>query len=409
MEKVDIHNYEERLKDDLKRLEKDKGVLKSNKELIKKFVETSVYERLSKGRVSRYVQCLHKICKWVRKDLKKVNKNDILVLLRKIEESGFSPWTVSMYRVIIRKFFKWLGKEDLVKDIKIHVKLNETKLPEELLTEEDVKKLIEKCDNLRDKALIACLYESAGRPGEILGMRIMDVTFDEYGALIVLTGKTGMRKIRLLIASPYLANWIENHPFKQDKSSPLWILTGNVGKYQPMTYAALVKVIRKAAKLAGLKKTINPYLFRHSRLTQLAKFLTEQELKFYAGWTQASKMAATYVHLSARDIDEAILGKVYGIKRVEKEKVESKMEPIVCVRCKTINEATNSFCRSCGMPLTLQASFEIEERRKIIDEWMLRLMGDPKVLKAMIEGTEKMLNEELPKEFKKKLIQMLSE
>jgi len=52
----------------------------------------------------------------------------------------------------------------------------------------------------------------------------------------------------------------------------------------------------------------------------LAKILTEQELKVFAGWVQSSKMAGTYVRLSARDTDEAILGKVYGIKKEEKGK-----------------------------------------------------------------------------------------
>ncbi len=61
-------------------------------------------------------------------------------------------------------------------------------------------------------------------------------------------------------------------------------------------------------------------MFRHSRLTHLAKILTEQELKVFAGWVQSSKMAGTYVRLSARDTDEAILGKVYGIKKEEKGK-----------------------------------------------------------------------------------------
>jgi integrase len=83
-----------------------------------------------------------------------------------------------------------------------------------LLTEEEVKAMIKKCDNLRDKALIATLYESAARLSELLTMQILDVAFDEYGCLIVLHGKTGARKLRLVVASPYLANWIEKPSIK---------------------------------------------------------------------------------------------------------------------------------------------------------------------------------------------------
>ena len=94
MLKLDVHEYEKRLKEDLERLEKNKSVLRKNKELIKKFVDYCFGERISKGRISRYVQCLHKISNWIgRKELDKLNKNDIASLLKRIEEQGFSPWT----------------------------------------------------------------------------------------------------------------------------------------------------------------------------------------------------------------------------------------------------------------------------------------------------------------------------
>jgi hypothetical protein len=244
-------------------------------------------------------------------------------------------------------------------------------------------------------------------------MQIRDVAFDDYGALIVLHGKTGARKLRLVIASPYLASWIENHPLKFNRDSPLWILTGNVGKFEPMTYAALAKVIRKVRKLAGIKKKIQPYTFRHSRLTQLAKLLTEQELKLIAGWTQSSKMAATYVHLSARDTDQAILSKVYGITKEKESEKESKLKPIACPRCRIINEATNSYCKSCGMPLSLKAAMELEkrskEKREFLDKFLEFLVKDPEVLKAMIKRTEELLkSNELPNEFKEKLVKILN-
>jgi site-specific recombinase XerD len=410
---VDIYGITKRFEQAMQELEKEKNISNENKELIRQFVDYCFSQRISKVRIIRYVQCLHKICKWNgNKSFKNYTKEDILHLLRKIEESDFSPWTIHMYRVAIKKFFKWLGKNELL-DFKVTVKVNETKLPEDLLTEEEVKEMIEKCDNIRDKALIACLYESAARPGELLKMQIRDVAFDDYGCLIVLHGKTGARKLRLVIASPYLATWIENHPLKFNKDAPLWILTGNVGKYQPMSYAALAKVIRKVSELAKIKKKIQPYTFRHSRLTQLAKLLTEQELKMIAGWTQSSKMAATYVHLSARDTDQAILSKVYGITKAKEAKEEIKLKPITCPRCKTVNEATNNYCKVCGMPLNLKAAMELEERnkekRELLDKFLEFLVKDPEVLKAMVKRTEQLLkSDEVPKELKEKLVKMLS-
>lgn len=74
----------------------------------------------------------------------------------------------------MKNFFKWLGKGELVDWFKTHVKVG-ARLLEDLLTDEEVKLMIEKCDNLRDKTLIVCWYESAARPTELLTMQILDV------------------------------------------------------------------------------------------------------------------------------------------------------------------------------------------------------------------------------------------
>jgi len=62
-------------------------------------------------------------------------------------------------------------------------------------------------------------------------------------------------------------------------------------------------VIRKLVKRAGIKRRVHLHGFRHTAATRLARLLTEAELEQYLGWVQGSKMAATYVRLSSRDVD----------------------------------------------------------------------------------------------------------
>jgi integrase/recombinase XerD len=76
--------------------------------------------------------------------------------------------------------------------------------------------MIENATNLRDKAFISTLYESGCRIGELLPIKLRSVVFDEYGAVLIVDGKTGMRRIRLISSVPLLANWISNHPFKNN-------------------------------------------------------------------------------------------------------------------------------------------------------------------------------------------------
>ena len=122
------------------------------------------------------------------------------------------------YRAILKKFYKWLNNGEYpiqVKWMKNNINKRSLKLPGEgeLLTERDIKRLIEVADHPRDKALLAVLYESGCRVGEVLNLYIKDVEFDKEGARMCVQGKTGMRKIRIIFSVPYLVTWLNNHPY----------------------------------------------------------------------------------------------------------------------------------------------------------------------------------------------------
>jgi hypothetical protein len=67
MLKIDVHESDKRLIKDLERLEEDRTIPEANKRLIKKFAEFCFTERISKSRISRYVETLHKISRWLGK------------------------------------------------------------------------------------------------------------------------------------------------------------------------------------------------------------------------------------------------------------------------------------------------------------------------------------------------------
>jgi len=118
---------------------------------------------------------------------------------------------------------------------------------------------------------------------------------------------------------------------------------------------------------------MNPHNFRHSRATFFANHLTEAQMKEYFRWTQGSKMAAIYVHLSGRDVDEAIL-KVYGKKNME-NKEQSILTPKDCQRCEETNPSENKFCSRCSMPLDKETIIEVVEndlQRKEADSHLLK-------------------------------------
>jgi hypothetical protein len=210
-------------------------------------------------------------------------------------------------------------------------------------------------------------------------MRIRDVAFRKDYASVTLRGKTGTRRVPIVAAVPYLTLWIDHHPRKSDPDAPLW---PKFSDGRPMTYPALAKVLKVAAERAGLKKRVTPHKLRHSRATFLASRLTEAQLCALFGWKQGSDMPSTYVHLSGRDLDDAILG-VYGLRRKEKEG-RAELTPKNCPRCGQPNPATSRFCRYCNMALDMQAVMEVERRRSEADELMNQVMRDRRVQRAIL-------------------------
>jgi len=200
-------------------------------------------------------------------------------------------------------------------------------------------------------------------------------------------GKTGERRVLLLAAAPYLAQWLNIHPFRDNREAPLWVQIGSknnavtghekTGTVGCMQYSTLRSLLRTLARRAGVKKKVNPHAFRHARATFLAKYMTESQLKQFFGWKQASRMAAVYVHLSGRDTDDAVM-KVYGMEK--KESVEpSALTPLRCLACTQPNPGSARFCSRCGRPLNMRTAMKIEDANQMLNE----LVKNPEGLKEL--------------------------
>jgi integrase/recombinase XerD len=376
----DIHNYKKRLEQALIRLERAE-IIKENRTYIKEFSQFCVANGISAGKVMRYIDDLVILSKWANKDLKECNRKDIEAVILKLEQSSYAEWTKYGFKIGIRKFFTWIrnteGYPEEVRWIKLSFKNGKRKLPEELVTEDEVKRMILTTNKVRDKALIAVLYESGCRIQEVLTIKIKSIIFDQYGAVINVSGKTGSRRVRLVFAVPYLQEWLNNHVEHDNPESYVWI--GKKSKL--ISYPSVRKVLQRIAKKAGVNKKVNPHNFRHSRASYLANHLTESQLKEVFGWAQASKMASVYVHLSGRNTDEAIL-RVYG-KKIDVETKKDNLVPKSCPRCKTENEATHKYCKLCGMILDEEERtllLQNEAQNKDIDKVMNALFKDKDVL-----------------------------
>jgi len=346
--RVDIHNFDRRIELALNSI-KSGAFPQKNREAILDFCDYCFAEGLGVERVEHLARMLKKVAEDCKKEFEEVTKEDAIQLLGRIESKKLSLWTKHDYRVALKKFFRWLRKSENYPEevswIKTAQGMNSRKLPEELLSEKDIKQLVATSSDPQTKAIVAVLWDAGLRIGELLTMKIRHVEPEKNYARIIVEGKTGMRRLIITYSWPYLIQWLNLHPLKDDNSAPLWLKRNN----ESMNYVDARKRLSSLARKAKIRKKIYPHLFRHSRATFMASKLTEAEMSQFFGWIPGTKMAATYVHLSSRDIEGTLL-KLAGL---EKESNEDKpiLKPAVCWRCKSVNPADASVCMKCGVLL----------------------------------------------------------
>ena len=393
-----------------------------NKRLILSFIHQLSAEGITNVRQCKYIYAFGTISKLLDgKDFTKLTKQDITKYCSKVNGADYTEWTKRDFKIIIKRFMKWLREQEgkkfdkhqypeEVKWISTTMKNNRQHLPSELLTIDDVKKLADAANNLRDRCFVLMLYESGARIGELMNLSLKDVEPDKYGAKATLFGKTGSRKIRLIASAPAINLWIERgHPDRDNKNSFLFCGMWAKKKGEEIDYQTFRYMLQDLAKKAGVNKPVNPHHFRHSRATELSKQFTEAQLCQYMGWIPASREAATYVHLSGRDMDKAVL-KLHGL--VDEEDTEdSKFKAITCPRCGIQNSPESRACPHCGIPLDLQSVMEYEKSSKTL----LKQSEDRKTQDALMETVlslkaelDNLKKELLEKEAKKRKIEKIS-
>ena len=184
-------------------------------------------------------------------------------LLRTHAEKNYS--IKSLYNLILalKSFLRFLEREDLVKSLKL------PKLPKSLpkaLTKEEIRRLIDAADNLRDKLIIILFYATGLRVSEMRNLNVEDINFeDEF--LIVRQGKG--RKDRVVplprkvieLLKQYL-KWRDEY-YLNKKENALFL--NKNGKR--MSYEYIEKIVRNVGKKAGIKVTC--HMLRHSFATHM--------------------------------------------------------------------------------------------------------------------------------------------
>lgn len=364
---------------------------------IKDFVNEIKITGVTKYREYFYLVRLRIMYNYLQDKFLNPDKKSLIEMLLKFKDK-YSDSTLMDYQHIIKRFYKWeLGTlPDFIANMKFGHKASHDKKID-LITKADIEKMIDSCNNTRDKAFISILYDSGCRIGEILDLKIADVVYDEYGALLHVHGKTGNRSVRVIGDSiAYLRDYLKS---KDDKDEYLFTGLQKHTMHEQLKYYDARKILMTLKARAGIEKRIYPHLFRHTRASILASKVPEAPLEQQLGWIHGSKMTSVYVHLSMRDQDNAIL-KAYGVKVNEEDNIAEE-KPKKCPRCEHLNASTALYCTNCFMPFDEKLALEYEGKEKEIVGTLER--------SSVVPGMAKSILEKAPDEVKGKLIESILE
>jgi integrase/recombinase XerD len=275
--------------------------------------------------------------------------------------------TEGRYRMWLNQFLRWRGSAEHLPTVKVRRKLLS---PTDLVTPEEVRQLISAADHPRDRALIATLYETAGRAHEVLGIRRQDIEFGQQLTRIRLDGKTGPRIVPVVECAPYLQAWLEyTGPLTPEDG--IWR-----GPHGPIVYSTLRELLAKLS-LRVLGRRIPCHRFRHSRASHLAAHpaFNEALIAKFGGWTVGSPILATYVHLAGRDLDPAVLA-LHGRHELAPS-APSVLTPKACARCHHENPADATYCSQCSLILDPAEAQRILLRDQDVFSFVAWLVAHP--------------------------------
>ena len=235
---------------------------------------------LSRNTLESYRRDLEQFARWLRaaqgKGMLEAGAADLQRHLAwQVESRRSKPRTTGRLVASLRRFYQFAVREGLRGDDPT-VDLDSPKIPRSLpktLSEVDVEALlgapeVETTNGLRDRAMLETLYASGLRVSELVTLKTIQVSLD-MGVVRVM-GKGS--KERLTPLGENAIDWIQRYQREarpallgERKSDALFVTARGTA----MTRQGFWMLVKRHARVAGIRQEISPHTLRHAFATHL--------------------------------------------------------------------------------------------------------------------------------------------
>ena len=230
------------------------------------YLASKKIDGVKQGTLSNYMLRLRDFGKRVVKPVNMITTNDIRMYIAFVQqEKDLKDTTVSTVISIIKSFFTWLVNEEIIdKDPSKKIK-NQTidkKSARVALTQEELERVRNVCETLREKLLVEFLYSTGCRVSEMANLKISEIDIYERSAKVIGKGD----KPRTIFFSPKTKLLIQEYMETRDDNSVFFL----IGERKPHNKLGVRQIqidIKRLGTKAKINKIVHPHILRHTFAT----------------------------------------------------------------------------------------------------------------------------------------------
>ena len=237
----------------------------SNQEYLKMFIEAKQIEGCSARTLQYYQVTIEHLLKNIDTVIRKITTDEIRTYLAEYQQrNNCSKVTVDNVRRNISSFFSGLEEEDyILKSPMRRIHKIKTKQPvKEIISDEMIERLRDNCRCSRDLAMIDLLYSTGIRVGELVGLNISDIDFEERECVVYGKGDKERRVYFDAKAKLHLQNYINS---RTDTNPALFVTLDS--PYERLKISGVEIRVRELGRKLNIEK-IHPHKFRRTMATR---------------------------------------------------------------------------------------------------------------------------------------------
>lgn len=246
--------------DDLKHQEE----LDENTSMIESFISSKQIEGCSDRTIKYYKEIIDKFNDSFDKSIKKISTEEIRSYLSNYKEtSTCGSITIDNIRRVLSSFFSWLEDEDYIIKSPIR-RIHRIKTPttvKEVLTDENLEKLRDECENIRDLSLIELLISTGMRVGELVNLNISNLNFEDRSCIVLGKGNKEREVYFDAKTKLHLKEYISK---RNDNNDALFVSLRE--PHQRLSISGIELIVRNLGVNTSINK-VHPHKFRRTLAT----------------------------------------------------------------------------------------------------------------------------------------------